>query len=141
MVIRNNQGLIMGAMCKLLEFPLGALEAKVKAMEAGIDLAWDLGLKHIILKGDAQLIIHALKGYVAPPKTILKIIEGSRNFSQKFSSWKVVHTNRINNSAANVLAREAKTVDKCVIWDEDSLPCIENQLMTDVIAMEISPHQ
>ena len=95
----------MGAMCKLLEFPLGALEAKVKAMEAGIDLAWDLGLKHIILKGDAQLIIHALKGYVAPPKTILKIIEGSRNFSQKFSSWKVVHTNRINNSAANVLAR------------------------------------
>ena len=47
----------------------------------------------------------------------------------------------MNNSAANVLAREAKTVDKCVIWDEDSLPCIVNQLMTDVIAMEISPHQ
>ena len=47
----------------------------------------------------------------------------------------------MNNSAANVLAREAKTVDKCVIWDEDPLPCIENQLMTDVIAMEISPHQ
>ena len=87
-VIRNNQGLIMGAMCKLVEFPMGALEDKVKAMEAGIGPAWDLGLKHIILKGDAQLIIHALKGYMAPAKTILKIIEGSRNFPQKFSSWK-----------------------------------------------------
>ena len=79
-VIRNNQGLIMGAMCKHLEFPLAALEAEAKAMEAGIGLAWDLGLKYIILEGDAQLIIQALKGHMAPAKTILKIIEGSRNF-------------------------------------------------------------
>ena len=117
----------MGAMCKLLE--------------AGIGLAWDLGLKYIILEGDAQLIIQALKGHMAPAKTILKIIEGSRIFLQNFSSWKAVHTNRINNSAAHVLAREAKNVDKCLVWVEDSPPCIENQLLSDVIAMDASPHQ
>ena len=50
----------------------------------------------------------------------------SRIFLQNFSSWKAVHTNRINNSAAHVLAREAKNVDNCLVWVEDSPPCIEN---------------
>ena len=79
-VIRNHQGQIMGAMCKKLEFPLGALEEKAKAMEAGILLAWDLGLKDIVVEGDAQLIIQALNGSAMPAIPSLKIIEGSRKY-------------------------------------------------------------
>ncbi|XP_075640325.1 uncharacterized protein LOC142612079 [Castanea sativa] len=79
-VIRNNHGQIMGAMSKKLEFPLRALEAEAKATEAGILLAWDLGLKNIIVERDAQLVIHALKGVTAPAIPILKIIEASRRY-------------------------------------------------------------
>ena len=42
-----------GALCKQVFFPLGALEAEAKAAEAGILLAWDLGLKNIVVEGDA----------------------------------------------------------------------------------------
>ena len=83
MVIRNHKGQIMGAMCKQVVFPLQALEEKAKAAEAGILLAWDLGLKNIVVEGDAQLVTQALKGVDAPTIPILKIVEGSRIFFAK----------------------------------------------------------
>ena len=49
-VIRNVQEEVMGAMSKKICLPLGAIEAKAKAMEEGILLAWDLGLKNIVIK-------------------------------------------------------------------------------------------
>lgn len=110
-------------------------------MEAGLLLAQDLGLKDIIVEGDAQLIIQALNGSAAPAIPILMIIEGSRRCLQLFSSWKAAHMDKINNSAAHLLGREAKNVNECVIQVEDSPPSIENQLMSDVIALDFSPHQ
>ena len=65
----------MGALCKQAFFPLGALEAEAKAAEAGILLAWDLGLKNIVVEGDAQLVTQALKGIVVPAIPIQKIVE------------------------------------------------------------------
>ena len=139
-VIRNNKGHIMGAMSKKVDFPLRALEAEAKAAEAGILLAWDLGLKNIIVEGDTQLVIQVLNGVAAPAIPILKIVEGSRRYLQMFCSWKAVHTNRRNNTAAYLLARESKNVNDCVIWVEDSPPCIENQILNDVIALDVCPY-
>jgi len=45
----------MGALSKLLPYPLGALEIESKAVEIGTIFAWELGLTKITLKGTPKL--------------------------------------------------------------------------------------
>ena len=56
----------MGALYKKINFPWGALEVEAKAVETRIMLAWDLGLKDIMVEGYSQLEMHALKGSTIP---------------------------------------------------------------------------
>ena len=47
-------------MSKKIELPLDVLEAEAKALEEGMLLAWDLGLKEITLESDSELVMKAL---------------------------------------------------------------------------------
>ena len=96
---------MMGAMCKRVDFPLGALEAEAKATEAGLLLAWDLGLKDIVVEGDSQLVIQALNDSIPPALPILKIVEGMKRLLVHFSYWKAMHTRRNANVAAHLVTR------------------------------------
>ena len=53
-----------------------ALEAEALAVQEGLQSAWELGLREIIIEGDAQAVIKALQN----PKTCLwpiqKVVEG-----------------------------------------------------------------
>ena len=140
-VIRNDKGELMGALCKKVEFPLGPIEAEAKAMEAGIYLAWDLGLKEIVVEGDSQQVIQALNGCITPALSILKVVEGLKLFLLRFNSWKAVHSRRITNEAAHLLARNAMNVKDCVIWVEDTPPLIEHQILVDVSFLDYCPDQ
>ena len=54
----NEKGQIMGALCRRLELPLGALEVEAKAVEEGVQFARDLSLGQIVIKCDSDRKAH-----------------------------------------------------------------------------------
>nr|XP_023872391.1 uncharacterized protein LOC111985003 [Quercus suber] len=131
-VIRNENGCLMGAMSKRCKLPLKALETEALAVQEGIGLAWDLGLKKIEIESDSQLVVSALTKADSVPWSISKVIEGVRLSLRCFKAWKVTHTCREANAAAHQLARKASAVFDCNIWVEDIPPCIVEQVLYDV---------
>ena len=131
-VIRNERGELMGALSKKFELPLGGLEAEVKAMEEGVAFAWDLGLKDIIIESDAQLVTNSLGKQKVMPNAIRKVVEGILMDLSKFNAWDVNYTHRSSNNAAHILARQAKWLNRCKIWVEDTPPSLADQVLLDV---------
>ena len=131
-VIRNERGQLMGAMSKKVELPLGVLEIEAKAVEEGVLLARDLGLKEIIIETDAQQVAFSLRSHCVSPSSIRKIIEGIMLGLRCFKAWEVSHTRRSGNCAAHIMARQAKFLNKCNIWVEETPPMIADQIQSDV---------
>lgn len=138
-VIRNEKGELMGAMCKKIPFPLGALEAEAIAAEEGIALARDLGLGEVVIKGDASMVMFALVNPDQSSSSIKKLVESSRTGLKAFKKWEINHVRRYCNIAAHLLARNACNVDDCIVWVEDTPPLITDQICKDVLSMGLGP--
>ena len=141
-VIRNEDGCLMGAMSKKLPFPLGPMEAEARVAEEGILLARDLGLSKVIVEGDAKTIMVALMDSDpdTTPCTIQKVVEETKLRLQNFKAWRAQNVSRNCNTAAHVLARNACNVMDYIVWVEDTPPMILDHIQMDVISLGLSPN-
>ena len=103
----------MGALSKKFGLPLGGLEAEAKAVEEGVVLAWDHGLKDIIIESDTLLVTNSLEKQSVMPSSIRKVVEGILEGLRKINTWDVNHTRRSGNIAAHIMAKQAKFLNVC----------------------------
>ena len=131
-VIRNEYGQLMGAMSKKCDLPLQALEVEAIAIEEGIIFARELSLNKVILESDAQVVVKSLSEESMAPSSIIMVIEGAKMSLRGFESWVVNHIYRNKNSAAHIMAQDARFVSDVNVWVEDTPPVIEQQILFDV---------
>ena len=115
------------------------IEMEEKAMEGGILLARDLGLRDIDLESDAQTVVMAFARTDLCPSSIQKVVEGVKLWLDSFNSWSAPHVHRQSNMPAHLMAREAINTHDCVIWVEDTPIVIANQIHMDVILLDSCP--
>ena len=65
----------------LFRSPLGAIETKVKALEAGMQFARDIGIQDFILESDSLSLIRSLMGLSSPPSLMDSVVQGLLEFS------------------------------------------------------------
>ena len=92
----------------------------------------ELSLKKVILESDAHVVVKSLSEESMAPSSIIMVIEGAKMSLRGFESWVVNHICRNKNSAAHIMAQDARFVSNVNVWVEDTPPVIEQQILFDV---------
>ena len=75
---------------------------------------------------------NSLENHNVMPSSIEKVVEGILEGLRMFNAWDVNHTRRNGNSAAHIMAKQAKFLNECNIWVKDTPPSIACQVQMNV---------
>ena len=134
-LIRDCQGQVIAAMSKKIKAPLGPLETKAKAVEAGLQFARDIGIQDCIFEGDSLTVFNAICGNSLPPSSVAAVLSGIKTLSCQLRRVDFSHVRRQCNTPAHLLAQHAKDIVDFIAWLEEN-PCfIEQSLHHDVLCL------
>ena len=75
-VVHDSNGLVVAALSRKINSPLGALEVEAKAAEAGISFARDIGIANFTVEGDSLVVYNSLSDQSDPPSSVAHVISG-----------------------------------------------------------------
>ncbi|KAK7850066.1 hypothetical protein CFP56_001615 [Quercus suber] len=86
--IRDEIRLVVGALSKNLNLPLGPMEVEAKDFEEGVLLVRDIGIHEIILEGDSFVVSNAIAGRMPSPSSIASVVHGIISYKNAVASIK-----------------------------------------------------
>ena len=136
-LIRDEEGQLIGACSKKIEAPLGAIEVEANVVELGLQFAKDMSIQDFMLESDFLMLVNALRDLSPPPLSIAALVYNSVASAHSFRCVDFSHVGRNGNRPAHLLARHALGIANMSIWVEET-PCfLEQALNQDVIATSI----
>ena len=126
-VIRDENGQVLGSCTKHLPQAYSAME--VKAMAAAT------GVTQIILEGDSLAVIKALREGEQLLSPIGLLLVDVRMLSQSFQKLFYSHSKREGNSVAYSVARYASSIPNFLVWMENVPPRIQSLVQVDLVSL------
>ena len=135
-VIRDMEGKVKASLSQKIKAPLGPVEAKAKAFEMGIQLAKDMDIRDVLIKGDSLIVQRALNELASPPPLVDVVILGIQDACADFHHIAFTHVGYQGNKSAHLSAKYAKGIDDVSVWIEE-IPCvIEQALIHNVMSFQ-----
>ncbi|XP_040992644.1 uncharacterized protein LOC121239461 [Juglans microcarpa x Juglans regia] len=127
-VIRDEHGEVLAAMCGQRHHVHQATTAEILALWRAMEICNDLNLRRVVFEGDAQVVI---KGINEDNEDFLDygmVIVDAKKLIKLIKDWKVQYTHRSTNEVAHILAKNALKLDSEQIWIEEFPNCIAQVL-------------
>ena len=118
-VIQNDVGLVMASLTQKLPLPSSIIEVEVFAARRALELALELGFDNIILEGDSEILLKALKNGGSRLAHYGHLTSDFFSFISHFSTLKLSFVRTHYNRLAHSLARRASIPPQMSVWMEE----------------------
>ena len=116
MIVHDHRGQVIAFVSEKVHIPQSSDEVEALAAVKAISFALELGLHSVIIEGDSEVIIKALKSEEVSFASFGHLISAAKVSLVAFSSISFSHTHRLANSATHNLAKHAKYVSSYSVW-------------------------
>ena len=119
MVIRDQEGSVIGALSERIALPPSVEDVEALAGRRAILFAQELGLLEVIFEGDAEIIVNSFNTDEECMAPFGPLIEDSRQLAVSSRACVFSHVKRKGNSVADMLAKLARKSLFPRIWLND----------------------
>ena len=125
----------MAALTQVIPLPTSVEMVEVLAARRALSFAQELGFNHIILEGDSNIAIRAMKDESFSATSFGHIISDIKVLSTHFRHLVFRHTHRLGNKVAHSLARVACNFFPFYTWIEE-VPVVYDVVYLTEISIE-----
>ncbi|XP_075670401.1 uncharacterized protein LOC142640202 [Castanea sativa] len=118
-VIRNGCGQVMASLSQQIPLPLTVIEVEALVARRALILVQEISFTRVVLEGDSQTLITALKTGSHTLAHFGHIAQDIRYLASSFSDVSYTHVRRQCNTVAHSLARRAILSPFLQVWMED----------------------
>ena len=131
-VIRNENGEVMGAKASSINIEENSFCVEAKAMVSAMIFALEMSFTDVEFEGDALTVIKKMQEGEADFSTIWNDIEEARNRVSTFRNCSFKHVGRKGNEAANKLAKYGMGIASENVSVKECPSLLENIIANDI---------
>ena len=118
-IIRNDRGLVMATLTLVIPLPTSVEMVEVLAAQRALIFAKELDFDHVILEGDSEIAVRAMKSEGYSATSFGHILSDIKVLSTHFRCLVFRHTHRQGNKVAYSLACSACNFSPFRTWIEE----------------------
>ena len=117
-VLRDDRGSVLASLSQNIPQVCRPLDIETLAASRALKFAADLGFNKVVLKGDCEVLMKALKGGDQFLSTVGLVMDDIQYDANLFYQLRYSHVRREGNKVAHSLARHALEITDFVIQDD-----------------------
>nr|POE89664.1 putative ribonuclease h protein [Quercus suber] len=123
LVVRDSAGLVLATLSQEIPLPTSVETVEVIAARRALLFAKELGFERVMIEGDSEIIINAIREQTLLASDLGHILEDIHVLSRSFCSISFHHIKRLGNCVAHRLARRS-FCNPLLVWMEEVPPDI-----------------